>query len=325
MTSLPLDRLELQVKRVWAEAKDVAVLELVAPDGRDLPAFTPGAHLELFLRNGLIRHYSLLNDCIERHRYLIAVGLSANSRGGSRFIHASLRHDDRLQTSVPRNNFMLDPQAQRYCFVAGGIGITPILAMIRWCQREERPWRLIYSVRSLQRAAFYEQLLEIDPARVQWHVTDQQDGRYLDAARVIDSLDTDEQLYCCGPEPLMTAIRDVGEAVAAQLHFEWFSAPSQPTAQAHADAPGGFDIHLRKSGLHLRVGPEQSILEALEENGLEPPYACRSGICRTCETRVCEGEPDHRDLILSDQERAAGDCLLICVSRAHSPSLVLDL
>lgn len=323
MTSLPLDRLELQVKRVWAEAKDVAVLELTAADGRDLPAFTPGAHLELILRNGLIRHYSLLNDCIERHRYQIAVGLSANSRGGSQFIHASLRQDDRLQTSAPRNNFMLDPQAQRYCFVAGGIGITPILAMIRWCQREERPWRLIYSVRSLQRAAFYEQLLELDPARVQWHVTDQEDGRHLDAGSVIDSLGNDEQLYCCGPEPLMTAIRDAGQAVAGQLHFEWFSAPSQPTAQAH-DA-GGFDIHLRKSGLQLRVAPEQSILEALEDHGFELPYACRSGICRTCETRVCEGEPDHRDLVLSDEERAAGDRLLICVSRAHSPSLVLDL
>ncbi|WP_437883941.1 PDR/VanB family oxidoreductase [Pseudomonas sp. LRF_L74] len=325
MTNNPLYQQPLRVSRISAEAKDVCVVELTALDNGELAPFTPGAHLELMLGNGLIRHYSLLNDCSERHRYLIAVGLSEDSRGGSRFIHGSLRQNDVINARPPRNNFELDPHAERYCFVAGGIGITPILAMIHWCQRNNRPWRLIYSVRSLQRAAYYEPLSQLDPARVQWHVTDQQGGRHLDARAVIDSLASDEQLYCCGPSPLMSAIRDAGAAVASQLHFEWFAAPAQPEAETLGDGSGAFDLQLLRSGRTLRVEAEQSILEALEASGLEPPFACRAGVCRTCETRVCAGQPDHRDMVLSDEERAAGDCLLICVSRSLSPSLALDL
>lgn len=320
---LAADTLLLRVNGVRAEARDIISLELTSPDGALLPAFAPGSHLELHLRNGQIRHYSLLNDPVERHRYVVAVGLAAESRGGSRFIHGSLRQGDTLTVLGPRNNFTLDEQAERYCFVAGGIGITPILSMVRWCISNGKPWRLIYTARNRTRAAFYEELQALDPTRVRFHFNDEHGGSHLAIAALVDSLDKTEQLYCCGPDPLMQAVKQAGASIAERMHFEWFTAPEPPTQPA-SDAEG-FEVALRRSGRTLRVAEDQSILDALEANGMEVPFSCRAGICRTCETPVCAGTPDHRDHVLSDDERAANDCMLICVSRALTPSLELDL
>lgn len=321
--SLATDTLMLRVNHVRAEAKDVLALELTAPDGSDLPPFTPGAHLELKLRNGQIRHYSLLNDPAERHRYVIAVGLALETRGGSRFIHESLRQGDSLAVTAPRNNFPLDEDATRYCFVAGGIGITPILSMIRWCERHGRDWRLVYAARNRIRAAFYEDLLALDPQRIRFHFSNEHEGAHLPVDELVATLAPDEQLYCCGPDPLMQAVKQASEPIVSQVHFEWFTPPELPPLQTgNAE---GFEVVLRRSGRTLHVGNDQSILEALEANGFDVPFSCRAGICRSCETTVCAGTPEHRDYVLSDEERAAGDCLMICVSRALTPSLELDL
>lgn len=321
--SLAADTLTLRVNGVRAEARDIISLELTSPDSAQLPAFTPGSHLEVHLRNGQIRHYSLLNDPAERHRYVVAVGLAVDSRGGSRFIHGSLRQGDTLTVIGPRNNFPLDEQAERYCFVAGGIGITPILSMVRWCISKGKPWRLVYTARNRSRAAFYEELQALDPTRIRFHFNDEHDGTHLAVDELVKALDETEQLYCCGPDLLMQAVKHAGAAIAERMHFEWFTAPETPPPMA-GDAEG-FEVKLRRSGMTLRVAEDQSILDALEAKGLEVPFSCRAGICRTCETPVCAGTPDHRDHVLSDDERAANDCMLICVSRALTPSLELDL
>ena len=321
--SLATDSLVLRVGGVRAEAKDIISLELTSPSGGELPPFTPGSHLELHLRNGQIRHYSLLNDPAERHRYVVAVGLATESRGGSRFIHGSLRQGDTLTVVGPRNNFALDERAERFCFVAGGIGITPILSMIRWCIGNGKDWRLVYAARNRTRAAFYEELRALDPERVRFHFNDEHDGRHLAIDELVGSLREGEHLYCCGPDPLMQAVRQASTSVAWRVHFEWFSPPELPS-QETGDAEG-FEVVLRRRGRTLRVADDQSILDALEANGIEAPFSCRAGICRTCETAVCAGTPEHRDYVLSDEERAANNCMMICVSRARTPSLELDL
>ena len=279
MSASPSSRLHLQVTDFRAVARDVVLVELAAVDDTELPAFTPGAHLELHLGNGLIRHYSLLNDCRERQRYQLAIGLGDDSRGGARFIHRQLRTGDRLHAAAPRNHFMLREDAARYCFVAGGIGITPILSMVRWCQAQGKDWRLLYAVRERQRAAFLAELMTLGGERTRLHCSDE--GDPLDSTALIAGLGADEELYCCGPDGLMQAIRDAGSGCAERLHFERFDAPVAP-----ASSSGGTDafrLELRRSALSLRVESHQSILEVLEEQGLEPPYACRAGICRTCE------------------------------------------
>lgn len=322
------DRFELKVTRHLAEAKDVTVLELCDPLGRSLPSFAPGAHLEIHIGNGLIRHYSLLNDSQERDRYVIAVGLSADSSGGSSYIHSHIREGDIVTVSHPRNNFSLEESAERYCFIAGGVGITPILCMIRWCIGNGKEWRLFYTTRSRQRAAFYEELQSLGlPRKVNFHFNDEHSGRFLELDQIASSIDPDEHVYCCGPDPLMQNVKQImASHPDSQVHFEWFSAPEQPVTENSDEAPvGSFDVILRESGRTVRVGQDESILDALEAQGIEVPCSCRAGICRTCETEVFSGTPDHRDFILSDEEKSSGETMLICVSRAKSALLEINL
>lgn len=319
---MDLHPLNLRVTHLAAEAKDVVLIELRATDAQPLPPFTAGSHLEILVAETQPRHYSLLNDPHERDRYLIAVGLAAQSRGGSRFLHQQLRLGDTLSSSLPRNHFPLDEQLQRYCMVAGGIGITPILAMLHWCQAHEKDWRLVYCVRNRQRAAFYETLRQLDPERVRLHVTDEA-GDHLDTAELLNSLRDGEHLYACGPAPLLDALQAAAGPRSDRLHVERFNAP--PTCAEGNKGNEGFTLHLRRSGLSLWVAPEQSILEVLEQHGIDLPFSCRSGICGSCETAICAGLPEHRDLILSDADKAGGRSLMVCVSRALSESLELDL
>jgi len=312
--------LTVRVSEVAAEARDVVRLELRAADGGALPPFEAGGHVEVTLPNGLIRHYSMTNDCRERDRYVIAVGRAANGRGGSEYIHRALRCDARLRISAPRNNFALDPGAARFLFLAGGIGITPILAMIRWCEANARPWRLVYAARNRQRAAFYEELGAFAD-RVRFHFDDEA-GRFLDVAAAIADRAEGEHIYCCGPDPMMKAAETAVAGLApGTIRFERFAAPEEAVPQ-DGDA---FEVRLRRSGKAFVVPAGKSILETIEENGIVHPFSCREGLCGTCQTAVCEGVPDHRDYFLSDEERASGKTMMICVSRATSPVLVLDI
>lgn len=327
-------KLNLKINNIRCEAKDTLLLELQNSKSGLLPAFSAGAHLEVYLKNGLIRHYSLLNDPSERDRYVIAVSLDANSKGGSQFIHQKLRVGDVLIVSSPRNNFVL-VDAEQYCFVAGGIGITPLLSMIHWCIAHQKKWRLYYSVRNRQRAAFYESLKDLitsqafNPSQnIHFHFNDEHE-QLLDLAEIVSTSHTREHIYCCGPNPLMQALKDASTAIAERVHFEWFSAPPIIKATSvnsdSADEDTGFTVKLARSGQEILVKSEQSILEAIEEQGLEVPFSCRAGFCRACECKVLNGEPEHLDVILSDNEKTSNQSMLICVSRARSKVLELDL
>lgn len=325
----------LKITDLAAEAKDVCTVELRDPQGGELPAFAPGAHLEFRLPNGLVRHYSLTNDCRERDRYVIAVLRVPDSRGGSLFMHRNLAVGMELDGAL-RNNFVLDEHAAGYLFIAGGIGVTPIMSMIRWCAARHRPWRLVYATRDRARTAFYETLrgMQRDGARIAWHFDDECAGAYLDARAVIDGALPSESVYCCGPRPLMHAVRAASEqGRGVVVRFESFVAPNSEAGApsgAGAAAPAGaadapFRVILKRSGVTLDVPTDRTILEVLEAHGFSVPFSCREGQCGTCTQSVLDGTPDHRDYVLSDEERAANDRIQVCVSRALTPTLTLDL
>lgn len=335
-TTWNLNVLTLKITDLASEAKDVCTVELRDPQGGELPAFAPGAHLEFTLPNGLVRHYSLTNDWRERDRYVIAVLRVPDSRGGSLFMHRKLVVGMELQATL-RDNFVLDQGAQAYVFIAGGIGITPIIAMIRWCVANQRPWRLVYATRARARTAFYDALRELqrEGGQVAWHFDDECAGRYLDVGALVESLLPSEAVYCCGPRPLMHAVRVASEqAPGVAVRFESFVAPGSEGAAAPrgeaapaagAAADGAFKLVLKRSGVSLEVPADRTILEVLEAHGFSVPFSCREGQCGTCTQTVLEGVPEHRDYVLSDEERAANDRIQVCVSRALTPTLTLDL
>jgi tetrachlorobenzoquinone reductase len=326
---MPTDPLSLIVTAFRAEALDVVSVELRDPHRKDLPAFTAGAHLEIMLPSrdgtdrGLIRHYSLCNDSAERDRYLVAVGRVVNSRGGSRAVHELVRVGTLLSVQRPRNNFPLTTDARRYRFIAGGIGITPILSMIHWCQSKGTDWSLLYCARNRLHTAFYEQLGEYGD-RVRFHFDDESAG-FPDLELELAAAREREHVYCCGPRALMLAVEAAcSRRPAETVHFEWFSAKELPDS-AVAPTDSSFKVVVRSTGQCLQVAPDKSILETLEDNGVAIPFSCREGLCRTCETPLWEGEADHRDHVLSDAERSEQKSLMVCVSRAKSRTLVLDL
>jgi tetrachlorobenzoquinone reductase len=304
------------------EAKDIVRLVLRSPNGEVLPAFTAGAHIDLFLPNGLTRQYSLINNCAEADRYEIAVSKAAVSRGGSSCVHDTLNVGCAIEVSEPRNNFCLQPGHDRFQFVAGGIGITPILSMIRYCESRSWKWRLLYLARSRECAAFRDELESIGADRVRFHFDDEA-GHLFDFADGSFVVQPWVPIYCCGPAPVMKAVGEFSSSHPENpVYFEWFS---PPVAVDTKEMSSGFDIKLNRSGALLHVPENKSILEVLEEHGYELSCSCREGMCGTCETNVIEGVPDHRDYVLSGSERAAGRTMMICVSRAKSATLVLDI
>lgn len=311
------------VSRLTHEAEGVLGIELRAAHGGALPAFTAGAHVDVHLPGGLCRQYSLTNGPARADRYCLGVGLAPHSRGGSRQVHERLRTGDRLQVSAPRSLFGLASDAPEHVFIAGGIGITPILSMIEACQAAGQRWRLLYCVRSRARAAYLWRLAAHHD-RVQLHVDEEQDA-LPDAAGFLRAIPRTAHVYCCGPAPLMDAVGR--EAATAGLpphavHFERFSADGKP---ANAAADGAFRVTLRRQGASFVVPAGRSILETLEENGIALPCSCREGLCRTCETPLLAGRADHRDFVLTEEERAANTSIILCVSRALGDELVLGL
>lgn len=315
--------LNLTVVAVDASTEGVAVLELRDAAGRPLPSFEPGAHLEVYLPNDLIRHYSLCNDSTETHRYCIGVSLSPSSRGGSKYIHEQVQRGAILAVSAPRNNFHLLQGAGEYCFIAGGIGITPILPMIKWCENNGKPWRLYYCARSRQRAAFYEELRTLGEAEknVHFHLDDEQRGGLFEPVKALRGLSPAAHVYCCGPAALMNAVAACAVAGDAdRYHFEWFSARPAELASEKS-----FSVTIHSSGRRITIPPDRTILSVLEDHGIGVPYSCREGLCGTCETGVISGIPEHRDGVLSQAQRSASKTMMICVSRAQSDEIELDL
>ncbi|MDB5829193.1 MAG: ferredoxin [Variovorax sp.] len=282
-----------------------------------LPAFTPGAHIDLHLGNDLVRQYSLVNAPEDRARYVVGIKRDAASRGGSAFVHEGLRVGDVIGVTGPRNNFALHEDAAHSVFIAGGIGVTPIVCMVERLRALGRSWELHYSVRRREEAAFLDTLQD---ERLHLHVDAEHAGAFLDVPAIVAAAPADAHLYCCGPGPMLDAFEAAaGGRPAALWHIERFTA-AKPSAQG-----GGYTVRLAASNKSIAVEPGQTILEALRGCGVHVPASCEQGICGTCETRVLQGTPDHRDSLLSEEEKKANDVMMICCSGSLSDVLVLDL
>ncbi|MFI0242668.1 PDR/VanB family oxidoreductase [Streptomyces sp. NPDC016845] len=299
----------------------VLTLTLVDPSGRKLPEWSPGAHIDLMLSEiDLVRQYSLCGDPTDRHKWRVAVLLEPNGRGGSRHVHQALGTGKAVRVRGPRNNFPLEPAA-RYLFIAGGIGITPILPMVAAAEAEGRDWQLVYGGRSRASMAFLDELKAYGD-RVRVHP--QEERGLLPLAELLDTPRQDCLVYCCGPEPLLGAVEErcTGWPSGA-LRTERFGARPVPVP---ADEGGtAFEVECRRSGLTLAVAPHESILDVADRAGVLTFAACREGVCGTCETSVVEGAPEHRDSLLTEEQRAAGKSMMICVSRTRGSRIVLDL
>lgn len=316
------NELKVRVARRIEEADGVCSFELVAQDSGTLPAFSAGAHIDVHVAPGLIRQYSLSNDPAERHRYRIAVLREPTSRGGSAGMHDGVQPGDLLRVSAPRNHFAL-VEAPRSLLLAGGIGVTPILAMARALQAQGRGFEMHYCGRTASRMAFREELAAADFAGSVVLHADDVPAQKLDAERLLAQPDADTHLYVCGPNGFMDHVLGTAKRHGwpeSHLHREYFAGGATALA-----SDGSFEVRVASTGQSFQVPAGKTVIEVLAAHGVEVPTSCESGVCGTCLTRVLEGTPDHRDSFLSDAERAANDQFTPCCSRALSPLLVLDL
>jgi ferredoxin-NADP reductase len=308
----------LRLDAIRYVAQQTLSFEFAAPDGSPLPPATPGAHIGLHLPNGIMRQYSLIHTAESMSSYEIAVKLDAKGRGGSRFMHESLRVGTQLPVEPPRNNFPLADEAGQSVFIAGGIGITPILAMIERLAEVHRSFTLHYAVRARDELCYLSLLQR--SCRPQLHVDAEHGGRVMDIAAIAAQAPPDAHLYCCGPGPMLAAFEaSTRGRPEANIHLEYF------TPREAASTDGSYTVVLGRSGREFPVRAGQRLLHVLREAGIEISTSCEEGVCASCETRILEGIPDHRDSILSPQERASGRTMMVCVSGSRSPRLVLDL
>ncbi|WP_037305238.1 PDR/VanB family oxidoreductase [Amycolatopsis orientalis] len=315
------DELDLVLDRKETLADDVVRLTLRHPDGLPLPGWAPGAHLDLVLDDGLTRQYSLCGDPRDSSVLQVAVLREADGRGGSRYVHDDLPEGRRLRVRGPRNHFPL-VEAKSFLFIAGGIGITPILPMIERVAASGGDWRLVYGGRTRSSMAFREELEARYPGHVEIQPQDECGLLDLPGLLAEDETDADTAIYCCGPEGLLTAVEGLcAERPSGSLHVKRFA----PKEGADAGPRAAFEVELARTGTVLEVPAGRSILDVVEESGVSVLSSCREGTCGTCETPVLSGTPDHRDSLLTDEEQDAGDTMMICVSRSRTPRLVLDL
>ena len=309
----------LRVTRNDQIADGIHLLEFRDPDGKQLPEFSAGAHIGVRVPNGLLRKYSLCNDPAERNRYQIAVKRESNGRGGSCNLIDNVKAGDELTVTAPVNDFGLPPRAQDFLFIAGGIGVTPMMAMIRQVMAEGKRFRLFYCSRSPETTAFREELAAPQfKDMVTIHYDQGNASRSLDLRPILAERKNREHLYCCGPRPLMEAVRAMTDHWSpTAVHFEAFS-----EAETHRAGDKPFKVRLARSGAVIDVPTDKTILEALRDHGLEVPSSCETGTCGTCRTKLLAGEADHRDLVLAEHERK--DTIMICVSRARSYEITID-
>lgn len=321
--------LQVRVARKAVEAQDIVTLELVALDGKALPAFSAGSHVDVALPDGkggpgLTRQYSLCNDPQETHRYLIGVLRDPASRGGSQAVHELVQEGDVLQISAPKNHFPLAHEARKSLLLAGGIGVTPILCMAERLAITGADFEMHYATRSAARTAFRQRIATAAFAnKVRFHFDDGDAAQKLDLDQTLARPEAGTHLYVCGPKGFMDAV--LGRArqngwPEAQLHYEFFGAEV-----AKSDRDASFEVKLASSGRIIPVPKDKTVTQALAEAGVEILMSCEQGVCGTCLTRVLEGVPDHKDSYLTPEEQAANDQFLPCCSRSKTPQLVLDL
>jgi ferredoxin-NADP reductase len=312
---------DLVVAQKEIVADGVAALTLTDAKGGELPAWTPGAHIDVVLPDAsLTRQYSLSSNPADRHTWRIGILREPKSRGGSQFIHEMLKAGDTVRVRGPRNHFSL-VDAPRYLFIAGGIGITPILPMIAAAHARGADWQLLYGGRQRSSMAFLDELA-VYGERVRLYP--QNEAGMLPLKSFLEPPRNDTLVYGCGPEPLLIAVEGLCASwPVGSLHFERFKA-KLPT-DAPPTVAETFEVVLQRTGITVTVPPDKSILEVVEAAGLYVLSACREGICGTCEQSVLEGEPDHRDSVLTPAERKTNEVMMICVSRSCTRRLVLDL
>lgn len=308
----------LRIHAIAYGADDVLLFDLRAPANGGLPPFEAGAHIDLRLPRGLIRSYSLLNDPVERHRYVIGVKREPDSRGGSAWLHGEARVGALIEVDGPSNHFALDESAPHAVFIAGGIGITPLWSMVQRLQRLGTPWTLHYRARSRGSAALLHELAGHAGCV---HLSFSDEGApSLNLAAVVAAAPEGAHFYCCGPAPMLEAFEAACAGLdPARVHLEYFAAKEAPATE------GGFVVRLARSGRTIPVAAGSTILDALQAQGVPVPSSCQQGVCGVCETAVLSGTPDHRDLVLSEQERAAGRTMMICCSGSKTPELTLDV
>lgn len=318
-----MTQLTVKVVSKVVEAIDIVSLELASADGKPLPAFSAGAHIDIHLPGGIIRQYSLLNDAAEQHRYVVGVLKDPESRGGSIAVHDKVNVGDILQISSPRNHFEL-VHAQRSLLFAGGIGVTPILCMARRLSQTSADFEMHYCTRSPERTAFQKDIQSSAFAdRVHFHYDSGDDAQKLDLKALVAGPSPTTHLYVCGPTGFIDYVVNTAKAAgwsSDQIHFEYFGAAAIDTSGDQS-----FHVKIASTGALLEVPADKSITQVLEENKVFVPVSCEEGVCGTCLTRVLEGEPEHRDMYLTEAEQAANDQMLPCCSRAKTPVLVLDL
>ncbi|GAA1948060.1 PDR/VanB family oxidoreductase [Amycolatopsis minnesotensis] len=312
-----ITELSMVVRQLRWEAAGVVSVELCAPDGGELPPWRPGAHIELVLPTGIARQYSLCGTPEDRSCFRIGVLRERASRGGSEYVHAFLRPGQPVRVRGPRDNFQFGP-AEAYLFVAGGIGITPILPMVRQAAAEGVPWQLLYGGRGAASMAFLDELRHY---RDQVRLYPKDQGGRIPLGDWFDRPRPGTAVYACGPESLLTAVEEAAAHWGpGTVHGERFKARAKPVLP-NAE----IEVVCARSERTVTVPAERSVLSALEDGGLPVAGSCREGICGTCEVRVLDGVPEHRDDILSEDDRAAGDRMFPCVSRACGGRLVLDV
>jgi vanillate O-demethylase ferredoxin subunit len=317
------EELDVRVKRVTVEAEDIRSFEFADPRGPDLPPFTAGSHLDVHLPNGLVRQFSLCNDPRETHRYVVAVLREPGGRGGSACMHDVVREGDEVTITAPQNHFPLHEAAERHLLIAGGIGITPMLAMVRRLAALGADYTLHYCTRNAEKTAFREELMgEPFASHVRFHHDGGDPSKGLDVDALLSEVEAGTHVYCCGPIGLMHAVTDASDHwPLGTVHFEFFATDPDVVEEPST----GFEVEIASTGAVYKVPPDKTILDVLLDQGHDVDSSCEEGLCGTCIVDVLEGEPDHRDFVLDDEEKESNKLITVCCSRAKSARLKLDL
>ena len=308
---------DVRIGRINELATDIYAMTLEPCDGRDAPEITPGMHVNLRMPSGIERSYSLVNAPKMRKHLEIAVKLEADGRGGSREL-CSLPTGTQLTVVEQTNDFALDENDETHVLIAAGIGITPLWSMIQYAESADRAWVLHYCAKSRSTAAYLDELEKLEAQRTgRVHLYFSDEDKRLDMAAVVAGLGPSDGAYCCGPERITAAFSGYADGLGDRAHVEDFSVAEV--------AAGGFVVMLARSEIEIQVPEDSTILDAVLAAGVDPDYSCMSGTCGSCEVAVLEGEPDHQDFVLTDEEKEVGDRMMICCSGCRGNRLVIDL
>ena len=311
--------MKLRLTSICYAAEGTNTYEFGPLVGAALPPYEPGAHIGLHLPNGMVREYSLTRPYRAGEGYLVGIKRDVASKGGSRYIHDNLRVGQVLDIEGLKNNFPLHAGDAPAVLVAGGIGVTPIWCMAQHLAAEGRAFELYYAARTREEAAFLKEMRPLG-GKLHLHIDAEQDGEVLDVGAIVRAAPSNAHLYCCGPLPMLEAFEKAMEGLPPERkHVEYFSSPNAPAVE------GGYTVVLARSGREVPIKAGITILETLRALGMNVPASCEQGVCGTCETKVIQGRPDHRDILLTPQEKASNKTMMICCSGSLDPRLVLDL